>query len=92
MAACGCAIGHDCRIGAGFVFYPGRTVESGTILVYRGDQAVVDRNITADMQGRDERVIRLYTSDSLVINDDIAPSTLGSQVVGASLYADGVRS
>ncbi|HUS17649.1 MAG TPA: NDP-sugar synthase, partial [Chloroflexia bacterium] len=76
MAACGCAVGHDCRIGAGFVFYPGRTVESGTVLIYRGDQAVVDHNITADMSGRDQRVERLYSSDSLVINDDITPSTL----------------
>lgn len=76
MSACGCAVGHDCRIGAGFVFYPGRTVESGTILIYRGDAAVVDHNITADMVGRDSRIVRLYTTDSLVINDDIAPSTL----------------
>lgn len=76
LAACGCAVGHDCRIGAGFVFYPGRTVESGTILIYRGDAAVVDHNVTADLVGRDPRVVRLYTTDSLVINDDIAPSTL----------------
>jgi len=76
LAACGCAVGHDCRIGAGFVFYPGRTVESGTILIYRGDAAVVDHNVTAEMVGRDPRVVRLYTTDSLVINDDIAPSTL----------------
>ena len=76
MAACGCAVGHDCRIGAGFVFYPGRTVESGTILIYKGDAAVVDHNITADALGHDPRVVRLYTTDSLVINEDIAPSTL----------------
>ncbi len=80
LAACGCAVGHDCRIGAGFVFYPGRTVESGTILIYRGDAAVVDHNVTADMVGRDSRVVRLYTTDSLVINDDIAPSTLEAAV------------
>jgi hypothetical protein len=76
MAACGCAVGHDCRIGAGFVFYPGRTVESGTILIYKGDAAVVDHNITAEALGHDPRVVRLYTTDSLIINEDIAPSTL----------------
>ena len=75
MPACGCAIGHDCRIGAGFVFYPGRTVESGTILIYRGDQAVIDHNITAELYGYDSRVRRLYSVDSLVIADDI-PGTL----------------
>lgn len=45
MVACGCAVGHDCRIGAGFVFYPGRTVESGVVLPYEGDKAVVDRDV-----------------------------------------------
>lgn len=45
MAACGGAVGHDCRIGAGFVVYPGRTIESGTILPYEGDHAVIDRDI-----------------------------------------------
>ncbi len=45
MVACGCAVGHDCRIGAGFVFYPGRTIESGVILPYVGDQAVINRDI-----------------------------------------------
>ncbi len=45
MAACGCAVGHDCRIGAGFVVYPGRTIESGTILPYEGDRAVIDHDI-----------------------------------------------
>jgi acetyltransferase-like isoleucine patch superfamily enzyme len=45
MAACGGAVGHDCRIGAGFVVYPGRTIESGTVLPYEGDHAVIDRDI-----------------------------------------------
>ncbi len=91
LAACGCAVGHDCRIGAGFVFYPGRTVESGTILIYRGDAAVVDHNITADMGGRDPRVVRLHTTDSLVINEDIAPSTLETAApVGAQLQGAGL--
>ena len=81
MAACGCAVGHDCRIGAGFVIYPGRTVESGTILVYRGDQAVVDRNINADSAGHDDRArgARLvYERQPGRLTTTIAPSTLGS--------------
>lgn len=45
MAACGGAVGHDCRIGAGFVVYPGRTIESGCVLPYEGDHAVIDRDI-----------------------------------------------
>ncbi len=45
MPACGGAVGHDCRIGAGFVVYPGRTIESGTVLPYEDDHAVIDRDI-----------------------------------------------
>jgi len=35
----GC-VGHDCRIGANFVFWPGRTVESGTILINDSDESI----------------------------------------------------
>jgi hypothetical protein len=59
MAACGSAVGHDCRIGAGFVVYPGRTIESGTVLVYKGDQSVIDYNIDAESALHDPRVLRL---------------------------------
>ena len=71
MAAIGSAVGHDCRIGAGFVIYPGRTIESGTILIYKGDQAVIDRNIDAESATHDDRIIRMY--DSPYIIDDVAP-------------------
>jgi carbonic anhydrase/acetyltransferase-like protein (isoleucine patch superfamily) len=73
MAACGSAVGHDCRIGAGFVIYPGRTIESGTILVYKGDQAVIDYNIDAESAAHDDRVIRMY--DSPFVTEDITPPT-----------------
>lgn len=59
MPACGSAVGHDCRIGAGFVVYPGRTIESGTVLVYKGDQSVIDYNIDAESALHDPRVLRL---------------------------------
>jgi acetyltransferase-like isoleucine patch superfamily enzyme len=61
MAALGSAVGHDCRIGAGFVIYPGRTIESGTVLVYQGDHAVVAHNIDAESAAHDPRVYRLPT-------------------------------
>lgn len=41
----GC-IGHNCRIGAGLVFYPGRLVESDTVLVRSDRRAVVDKNVS----------------------------------------------
>ena len=69
MAALGSAIGHDCRIGAGFVIYPGRTIESGTILIYRGDRAVIDHNIDAASAQHDDRVVRL--PDSPFVAEDV---------------------
>ncbi len=44
----GSAVGHNCRIGSGFVFYPARMVESGTILIYSGDHAVIRKNVGYD--------------------------------------------
>jgi carbonic anhydrase/acetyltransferase-like protein (isoleucine patch superfamily) len=41
----GC-VGHNCRIGAGMIIYPGRIIESDTILTASPDRRVVMRNIT----------------------------------------------
>ena len=42
----GGAVGHDCRLGSGLVIYPARTIESGTILVYRDGYTAIDRNVS----------------------------------------------
>lgn len=41
----GCCIGHNCRIGSGLVFYPGRAVESDVILVRSENRSVITRNV-----------------------------------------------
>jgi carbonic anhydrase/acetyltransferase-like protein (isoleucine patch superfamily) len=43
--AMGCCVGHNCRIGAGFVVYPGRMIESDTVLVVRDDHSVIIKNV-----------------------------------------------
>jgi len=43
--AMGCCVGHNCRIGAGFVVYPGRTIESDSILAVTDEHSVVIRNV-----------------------------------------------
>jgi carbonic anhydrase/acetyltransferase-like protein (isoleucine patch superfamily) len=40
----GC-VGHNCRIGAGFLVYPSRTIESDVILVSSKSRRVIDRDI-----------------------------------------------
>jgi acetyltransferase-like isoleucine patch superfamily enzyme len=42
----GACIGHNCRIGSGLVFFPGRTVESDVVLVASATRRVIAKNIT----------------------------------------------
>ena len=41
----GGAVGHNCRIGAGMIVYPARTIESDVVLVASKDRRVIDRDI-----------------------------------------------
>lgn len=41
----GSCIGHNCRIGSGFVIYPGRMIESDTILAVTDDHSVINKNV-----------------------------------------------
>jgi UDP-N-acetylglucosamine diphosphorylase / glucose-1-phosphate thymidylyltransferase / UDP-N-acetylgalactosamine diphosphorylase / glucosamine-1-phosphate N-acetyltransferase / galactosamine-1-phosphate N-acetyltransferase len=41
----GC-VGHNCRIGAGMIIYPARTIESDVILFATKDRRVIDRDVT----------------------------------------------
>ncbi len=40
----GC-VGHNCRIGAGMIVYPARTIESDVVLVASPERRVIDRDI-----------------------------------------------
>jgi carbonic anhydrase/acetyltransferase-like protein (isoleucine patch superfamily) len=40
----GC-VGHNCRIGAGMIIYPARTIESDVILFANKDRRVIDRDV-----------------------------------------------
>jgi carbonic anhydrase/acetyltransferase-like protein (isoleucine patch superfamily) len=42
----GSCVGHNCRIGAGFVIYPGRMIESDTILSVIDDHFVISKNVS----------------------------------------------
>jgi len=41
----GC-VGHNCRIGAGMIIYPARTIESDVVLAASAERRVIDRDIT----------------------------------------------
>lgn len=42
----GSAVGHNCRIGSGMVAYPGRMIESDTVLVASPTRRVISRSIS----------------------------------------------
>jgi len=44
----GSCVGHNCRIGAGFVIYPGRMIESDTILSVRNEHFTITKNVGFD--------------------------------------------
>jgi acetyltransferase-like isoleucine patch superfamily enzyme len=41
----GC-IGHNCRIGAGMIVYPARTIESDVVLAASKERRIIDRDVT----------------------------------------------
>lgn len=42
----GGAVGHNCRIGSGMIIFPGRMIESDTVLVASHDRRVIGRSVT----------------------------------------------
>lgn len=42
----GGAVGHNCRIGSGMVVFPGRMIESDTVLVASPQRRVISRNVS----------------------------------------------
>jgi UDP-N-acetylglucosamine diphosphorylase / glucose-1-phosphate thymidylyltransferase / UDP-N-acetylgalactosamine diphosphorylase / glucosamine-1-phosphate N-acetyltransferase / galactosamine-1-phosphate N-acetyltransferase len=42
----GSCVGHNCRLGAGMVIYPARTIESDVVLVGSKDRRIIDRDVT----------------------------------------------
>jgi carbonic anhydrase/acetyltransferase-like protein (isoleucine patch superfamily) len=44
----GSCVGHNCRIGSGLVIYPGRAIESDTVLVRSDERQVITKNVTYD--------------------------------------------
>ncbi len=60
----GSAVGHNCRIGSGFVIYPARTIESDVVLIVQEDRHVIKKDVTFEESDHhrwpDHRHRRLY--------------------------------
>jgi carbonic anhydrase/acetyltransferase-like protein (isoleucine patch superfamily) len=47
----GSAVGHNCKIGSGFVVYPARMIGSNTTLIYADNESVIGRNVQHVVSG-----------------------------------------
>ncbi len=45
LSVLGSAVGHNCKIGSGFVVYPARIIGSNTTLIFNEDDHLIRRNI-----------------------------------------------
>lgn len=52
----GSAVGHNCRIGSGFVFYPARMIGSNTTLIFGEPATAIARNVNVKF-GADARTM-----------------------------------
>ncbi|NJO04716.1 MAG: multidrug transporter [Chloroflexaceae bacterium] len=58
MPVLGSGVGHNCKIGSGFYFYPGRMVGSNTVLILDNDINLVNRNINVpELEGKATPVV-----------------------------------
>jgi len=49
----GSAVGHNCKIGSGFVVYPARMIGSNTTLIYADNESVIGRNVQHIVSGEE---------------------------------------
>lgn len=52
----GSAVGHNCRIGSGMVVFPGRMIESDTVLIASPNRRVISRSVSYEES--DHHVVR----------------------------------
>jgi acetyltransferase-like isoleucine patch superfamily enzyme len=50
----GSAIGHNVKIGSGFVFYPARMIGSNTVLIYNDSETVIRHNVNISTEEQPE--------------------------------------
>ena len=69
----GC-IGHNCRIGAGMIIFPARTIESDVVLISSPDRRVIDHDISYENSDHHHLAnadlhIRFYPKNGEIVED-----------------------
>ncbi len=51
----GSAVGHNVKIGSGFIIYPGRMIESNAVIIYNNDQNLIRKTVVGhDLEDVDQ--------------------------------------
>jgi acetyltransferase-like isoleucine patch superfamily enzyme len=102
MPVLGSAIGHNCRIGSGFVIYPGRMIGSDSVLILDSPQTnLIKKNVNisaepepVDPEAAPEPRLNVYHWPHLVQGPAAEPPPAEERMTGAEppAQANGARS
>ncbi|WP_129628536.1 multidrug transporter [Candidatus Oscillochloris fontis] len=59
----GSAVGHNCKIGSGFVVYPGRMIESNAVIIFDNEKNLIRKTVPGhnvddvDVRGEPRRIV-----------------------------------
>ncbi len=93
----GSAVGHNCKIGSGFVVYPGRMIESNAVIIFDNEKNLIRRTVSGhnvddvDERGEPRRIVyhwpNVYIDPAIDERDQTEPPD-----VHASYNGNGVAS
>lgn len=84
MSVLGGCVGHDAKIGSGFVIYPARTIESGSVLICPEAPNVITRNIS-----REESLRYRWEPDRAAMPEPLVESERGRSEAGGPADEEG---
>jgi hypothetical protein len=95
MPVLGSAVGHNCRIGSGFVVYPGRMIGSDSVLILDSPQInLIKKNVNVqsepepiDPEQEPEPRLTVYHWPRLVQGPGAEPPTAEERTTDAEQYA-----
>jgi hypothetical protein len=77
----GSAVGHNCKVGSGFVVYPGRMIESNAVIIFDNEKSLIRKTVRGhDLDDIDEghgeprRIVYHWPNVYYDPDGDVAPS------------------
>jgi UDP-N-acetylglucosamine diphosphorylase / glucose-1-phosphate thymidylyltransferase / UDP-N-acetylgalactosamine diphosphorylase / glucosamine-1-phosphate N-acetyltransferase / galactosamine-1-phosphate N-acetyltransferase len=94
----GSAVGHNCKIGSGFVVYPGRMIESNAVIIFDNERNLIRKTVPGhdlddvdQATGEPRRIVyhwpNVYSDPSATADD--SSDSIETRVAGGSTYTNG---